>query len=47
MQVNDVSPEELARMRGAVAPVVEKYSKEVGEDLVKELNAEIAKVRGS
>jgi TRAP-type transport system periplasmic protein len=47
MQVNDVKSDELAKMREAVSPVVDKYSKEVGEDLVKELNAEIAKVRRS
>jgi TRAP-type transport system periplasmic protein len=47
MQINDVKSDELAKMREAVSPVVGKYSKEVGEDLVKELNAEIAKVRGS
>jgi TRAP-type transport system periplasmic protein len=45
MQVNDVTPDELAKMREAVKPVVEKYTKEFGEDMVKVLNAEIAKVR--
>ncbi len=47
MQVSEVPPAELARMREKVKPVVEKYSKEFGEDLYKELQAEIAKARKS
>lgn len=47
MQVNEVSPEEIKRMREKVKPVLDKYAKEVGEPLVAEVNAEIAKKRGT
>src|SRR5918993_209062 len=45
MQINDISPDEIARMREKVKPVVEKYAAQVGEDLTKELYAEIEKAR--
>lgn len=45
MQVTELSAEELARWREKTKPVIDKYTKEVGEDLVKELYAEIEKVR--
>lgn len=42
---NDISPEERARMRQRVQPVIDKYTKQVGEDLVKQAMAEVGKVR--
>lgn len=45
MQVNDVSPQERARMRDAVKPVVDKYTAVIGADLVKQAVAEIERVR--
>ena len=45
MQVNEVPPSELTRMQDKTKPVVDKYTKEVGEALVKELYAEIEKAR--
>jgi tripartite ATP-independent transporter DctP family solute receptor len=45
MQINDISSEEIARMRDKVKPVVEKYAAQVGEDLTKQLYDEIKKVR--
>jgi TRAP-type transport system periplasmic protein len=45
MQVNEVSPQEAAKMREKLKPVIDKFTKEYGEALVKELEAEIAKVR--
>jgi tripartite ATP-independent transporter DctP family solute receptor len=45
MQINDIPPEEIARMREKVKPVIEKYSAQVGEDLTKQFYAEIEKVR--
>jgi TRAP-type transport system periplasmic protein len=45
MVLNDISPEERARMRQRVQPVIDKYTKQVGEDLVKRAQAEIGKVR--
>ena len=46
MEVNEVPPEEIEKMREKVQPVVDKYTQEVGEELVKELYAELEKVRG-
>ena len=45
MQVNDVAPQEPARMRDAVEPVVDKYTAVIGADLVKQAVAEIERVR--
>ena len=46
MQINTVSDEELDRLRTKVQPVVDKFSKEYGEDLTRELMEEIRKARG-
>ena len=45
MQVTELAPAEIEKMRDKVKPVIDKHSKVVGEDLVKEVNDEIAKVR--
>lgn len=45
MQVNEVSPAELARLRQKVQPVVDKFSREVGEPLMQQVNAELARLR--
>ena len=45
MVVTEFSPAETARLRDKVKPVVDKYSASVGEATVKELYAEIGKVR--
>lgn len=45
MQVNEVSAEEKARMQEMIKPVIDKFAKEIGEDLVKEMYDEVAKVR--
>jgi TRAP-type C4-dicarboxylate transport system substrate-binding protein len=45
MQVSEFSPGELEKMREKVKPVVQKYSAQVGEETVKEVYAEISKVR--
>jgi len=46
MKVAEVPAAEMARIRDRVKPVVDKYAKEVGEPLMKEFNAEVAKARG-
>ena len=46
MIVTEISEMERERMREKVKLVAEKYQKEVGESLVQELYAEIAKARG-
>jgi len=45
MQVFELPPEEVATLRAKSQPVIDKYRKEIGEDLVSELYAEIEKVR--
>jgi tripartite ATP-independent transporter DctP family solute receptor len=47
MQVNELGAPELERMREKVRPVVERFNGEVGEALVKEVNAELGRVRGT
>jgi TRAP-type transport system periplasmic protein len=45
MEINDVAPEEIARMREKVKPVVDKYASQLGEALVKQFDEELAKAR--
>ncbi|GAA4350477.1 TRAP transporter substrate-binding protein [Variovorax defluvii] len=45
MTVTELPPAELAKLRDKVKPVIDKYSATVGEAAVKELQAEVAKVR--
>jgi hypothetical protein len=42
---NEVDPAEVARVREKLRPVIGKYTKQVGEDLVKQADAEIEKIR--
>jgi len=45
MTVSELPPEEMAKLRAKVKPVIDKYSASVGEATVKELMSEIDKVR--
>jgi tripartite ATP-independent transporter DctP family solute receptor len=45
MQVTELPPAEVAKIREKLKPVVAKYAAQAGEPLYNELNAEIAKVR--
>ena len=45
MEVNEVAAEEIARMRERVQPVIDKYSAEVGADLVTGFYAELENAR--
>ncbi|AOB29463.1 ABC transporter substrate-binding protein [Bordetella sp. H567] len=45
MKINAVSPEELQRLREKAQPVVDKYTQDLGPELVKQLQDEINKVR--
>jgi tripartite ATP-independent transporter DctP family solute receptor len=45
MQVTEFSPVEMQRLRDKVKPVVDKHAAAIGEDTVKAVYAEIAKVR--
>ena len=46
MTVHELPPEEIAKLREKAKPVVAKYTKELGEEFVGELYAEVEKVRG-
>ncbi len=46
MEVTTLPPAELATIRAKVKPVIDKYTADVGPDLVKQVESEIAKVRG-
>ena len=43
MVFNEISPEEMTMMRARVKPVVDKHSKEIGEELVAQAYAAIEK----
>lgn len=45
MAFNEIAPQERARMRDALKPVYDKYTKELGEDVVKQTLAELQKAR--
>jgi len=45
MQVTELSALELAKFREAMKPVIAKHSEIVGADVVKALEAELAKLR--
>jgi TRAP-type C4-dicarboxylate transport system substrate-binding protein len=47
MQLTELSPEEVARLRDKVKPVTEKFAKEANEAASKELFAEIEKARAA
>jgi len=45
MQVTEFSPAEMQRLRDKVKPVIDKHTAAVGSEVVKQVQAEIAKVR--
>ena len=45
MVFNEIPADELAKMREKVKPVMDKYTKDVGDALVTQAHAEIEKVR--
>jgi tripartite ATP-independent transporter DctP family solute receptor len=47
MIVHELPAEEINKLRERAKPVVDKYTKEIGEPLVKEVYAEVAKARGA
>jgi hypothetical protein len=46
MQVNLVPPQEIAKMKEKAKPVIDKYSKQLGEDLVQEMYAQVERAGG-
>ena len=47
MQINEVAPEEIQRMRDHLKPVTEKFTEEYGAELVGQFMEEINKVRNA
>jgi tripartite ATP-independent transporter DctP family solute receptor len=47
MQINELSPAEMAKVRERVKPTVEKYTQSIGVATVQELDVEIAKFRAN
>ena len=47
MTITDISPEERARMRDKLRPVIEKHQQTISPALVAELNAELQKARAA
>lgn len=45
MQVSVLAPEELAKIRAKIKPVIDKFSASVGLELVQQLQAELDKGR--
>ena len=45
MQINEVPADAVAQMRQQLKPVTDKYTKEIGEAVIKQVNAEIEKAR--
>ena len=43
--ITEIAAQERARMRDKLKPVTEKYEKQAGEQLIKELYGELAKAR--
>jgi tripartite ATP-independent transporter DctP family solute receptor len=43
--ITEITAQERARMRDKLKPVTEKYEKQAGEQLIKELHGELAKAR--
>ena len=47
MQVHELAPADIDAMKKRAQPVIDKFTKELGEPLVKEVYAEVAKARGA
>ena len=47
VKVNAVSAEELKRIQDKLKPVTAKFAPQIGEDFLKEFNAEIEKARAA
>ena len=45
MTFTEIAPDEMARMRAKVKPVVDKYAKEAGETLMAKAQVEIEKAK--
>ena len=46
MEVSELAPAELAKVRAKLKPVIDKYSANVGAEFANSVFAELEKVRG-
>ena len=46
LQVNEIAPAEMERMRAAVKPVQEKYLKDLGPDMIAAAQEDLKRLRG-
>jgi TRAP-type C4-dicarboxylate transport system substrate-binding protein len=46
VEVVELPPEEVAKLRERAKPVIDKYTQEIGADFVNEVYAEVEKARG-
>ena len=46
-EINEVSPQEIERIRQKVKPVVDKFAKDLDQEIVQQVNAEVAKARAT
>jgi TRAP-type C4-dicarboxylate transport system substrate-binding protein len=46
LEVNDISEENMAEIRAAVAPVYERSAESIGAEVIERVNAELATIRG-
>ncbi len=47
VEVMEIAPGEFERMRAAAQGVTDKYTREIGPDLVQAMHAELERVRGT
>ncbi len=47
MVINEISDAEIAKMREKAKPVTEKWTRELGPELMREINAELTKIRAA
>lgn len=47
MQVSEVTPDELAKMRESTAPVYQRHEATIGKETIERLKAELTKIRGT
>ncbi len=45
IEVDEIAPEELAKIRERTKPVVDKFAPDIGKSFIEELNVELAKIR--
>jgi TRAP-type C4-dicarboxylate transport system substrate-binding protein len=46
-EINEVSPQEIERIRQKIKPVVDKFAKELDQEIVQQVSAEVAKARAT